>query len=155
MSESATPQDLMGIGQVKVFTPYQTEDGWTVVTPGAESGRRQAQGKKVIALSKVEIRLKSEKDLALCIAHLEASDRRFAMIARNPWDWQKAMYKDLTVRFGVEWYDKDFFSQRKEAYLSPEHASMYSEFGATVNDIRVEHLWTDEEGNVLHAAAQA
>lgn len=40
------PQDLLGIGQPKAFHPYVTDDGWTVVTPGAESGRRQLQGEK-------------------------------------------------------------------------------------------------------------
>lgn len=149
MSNNNSPEDIMGIGQVKVFRPYETDDGWTVVTPGAESGRRQAQGKKVFALSKVEIQLHSEKELAVCIAHLEESDRRFAMINSNPWDWTKAMYRQLAVRFGVEWYDKDFFERRKEAYLSPEHVSLYSQFGATVNDFIVEHYLTDKDGMIV------
>jgi len=152
MNRTAKAEDIMGIGQIKVFRAYDTDDGWTVVTPGAESGRRQAQGKKVHALSKVEIRLQSKKDLAVCIAHLEESDRRFAMINSNPWDWTRAMFKELTVRFGVEWYDKDFFEQRKEAYLSAEHVSMYSQFGATVNDFTVEHYLTDEDGHIICGA---
>lgn len=145
-------EDIMGIGQQDVFQPYVTEDGWTVVTPGAESGRRQAQGKKVYAWSQVEVQLHSKKDLDVCIAHLKESDRRFELNSRNPWDWSIASYKGNTVRFGVEWYDKDFFEERKEAYLNPKHTVMYSHFGATVNDFTVVHYLTKEDGTIVSKA---
>jgi hypothetical protein len=143
---SGTPQDILGIGQVKVFKPYQIEDGWTVVTPGAESGRRQAAGKTVVALSRVEIQLRSQKDLETCIKHLEESDRRFAMIRSNPWDWAKVIQKGLVVRFAVEWYDLKFFQSKKDAYTKPDHAKMYEQFGVTLNEVNVKHFLVDASG---------
>jgi len=139
--------DILGIGQEKVFRPYQIEGGWTVVTPGAESGRRQAARKVVVALSRVEIQLRSQKDLEACIRHLEESDRRFAMIRSNPWDWARVLHKDLVVHFAVEWYELSFFETKKGAYAQADHAKMYQQFGATLNDITVKHFLVDAKGN--------
>lgn len=61
------------------------------------------------------------------------------------------MYKDFTVRFGVEWYDMDFFLKRKHAYQDHDHAKMYAQFGATTADIRVSHYWTTPDGEVMSA----
>ena len=146
MKKDKTPQDILGIGEDGQFKPYQTKDGWTVVTLGAESGRRVAAGKTIVALSKVNIHLKTEMDVHNCIHHLEESDRRFALNNRNPWDWDVAMYKGLTVRFAVEWYDMEFFKNKKSAYLDPQHSKMYLQFGATIDNIIVEHYYVDKDG---------
>ena len=146
------PKDILGIGQKKQFKPYEIEGGWTVVSPGAELERRDARGKKVVALSKVDINLTNDEDVKTCIAHLEESDRRFAMIPSNEWDWQRAMFKGLVVRFNVEWYNVDFFKEKKMAYLDADHSKMYKHFGATIDGIKVEHFLIDKDGNEIEFA---
>lgn len=138
-------RDILGIGQVKAFLPYEDENGWLVVSPGCEE-RRKRNGKHVVALSEVEIRLASENDKEICLRHLEESDRRFSMIDSNPWDWQSVRTQGLKVRFAVEWYDLDFFGARRDAFRDADHAAMYSDFGATLEDLTVRHFIVDNTG---------
>jgi hypothetical protein len=135
MTES--PIDLLGIGFPKEFIPYETEDGWLVILPGEEDGRRG--DKQVYAVSHVEIRLDSTENLTKCIRHLEESDRRLRFMKSNPWDWQRVQIKNNTVRFGVAWYSKEFFEERKDAWFSDQHRRLYLEFGADVDDFTVTH----------------
>lgn len=128
--------DLMGIGYPKDFQPYTRDDGWTVVLPGEESSRGN---KVVVATSDVEIKLASKEDVQKCIKILEESDRRLKLIASNPWNWAPAMYKDNTVKFGVAWYDMDFFNQRKDAWSGKEHTSYYLQFSSKPEDFKVKH----------------
>lgn len=144
--KSIIPVDILGIGLEGSFVPYETNDGWIVVTPGAESGRRTAGGKKLLALSKVEINLDNKKDVEKCIEHLKESDRRFTLNPNNLWDWQSTSFKGTKIRFAVEWYDLDFFSRRKEAYKSTDHAALYSMFGATVQNLKVKHFFINGNG---------
>ena len=138
-------RDILGIGQVESFTPYEDGYGWLVVSPGCEE-RRKRNGKHVVALSEVEIHLRSENDKDICIRHLEESDQRFSMIATNPWDWQSVRTRGLTVRFAVEWYDLNFFRERRDAFQDADHTDMYSDFGTTLDDIAVEHFLVDDTG---------
>jgi hypothetical protein len=131
------PSDVMGIGLQKEFQPYQKEDGWTVVLPGEEDGRRG--DKKVVAVSHVEIRLKSASDLSKCLEHLEESDRRLQMMKSQDWDWQRVETKGNTVRFGVAWYNRSFFENRKDAWQSKQHSNLYTQFGASEQDFTVVH----------------
>ena len=102
-------RDMLGIGQVTTFAPYRDDTGWLVVSPGCEA-RRKRNGKSVVALSEVEIRLDSEDNRDTCLRHLDESDRRFSQIVSNPWDWQSVRTQGLTVRFAVEWYEREFFT---------------------------------------------
>jgi hypothetical protein len=129
--------DIMGIGYQKEFVPYFVEDGWEVVLPGEEDGRRAE--KQLVAISRVEIRLKNDKDLKDCLAHLEESDRRLRLMKSQDWDWQRVMIKDHTVRFGVAWYNRSFFESRKDAWTTPQHVSLYAAFGALPSDFSVTH----------------
>lgn len=128
--------DLMAIGFPKNFEPYTREDGWTVVLPGEEEVRGD---KIVVASSDVEIRLKSSDDVQKCIRILEGSDRRLKLVFSNPWNWGPAMYKGNIIRFGVAWYDLEFFESRKNAWFGDDHRAFYSQFGATVDDFTVNH----------------
>jgi hypothetical protein len=143
--------DIMGIGQPSAFVPYTTDDGWLVILPGEEGGRRQASGKVLRACSKVEITLANKEDLESCIRHLEESDRRFAANTANPWDWQIVKIRDLQVRFGVAWYDLEFFNSKKEAYSDPKHIALYAKFGAKLENFKVEHFIVDDGGNLTAA----
>ncbi|MDI3291997.1 hypothetical protein [Polyangium sp. 15x6] len=151
MQSKELASDVMGIGQPDAFVPYTTEDGWRVILPGEEGGRRQAAGKVLRAFTKVEITLTSKEDLESCVRHLEESDRRFAANTENPWDWAKVMIRDLQVRFGVAWYDLEFFSTKKEAYSDPKHIGLYAKFGATLDNFKVEHFLVDERGQMTAA----
>ena len=138
-------RDMLGIGQVTTFAPYRDDNGWLVVSPGCEE-RRKRNGKSVVALSEVEIRLDSEDNRDTCLRHLDESDRRFSQIVSNPWDWQSVRTHGLTVRFAVEWYERDFFDARREAFQDHNHVAMYSDFGAALADITVEHFLVDGVG---------
>lgn len=146
----AEHRDILGIGQVTAFTPYEDDNGWLVVSPGCED-RRKRNGKCVVALSEVEIRVHSENDRDICLRHLEESDRRFSMINSNPWDWQSVRTYGLTVRFAVEWYDLAFFSTRRDAFQDADHTAMYSGFGATLEDLTVKHFLIDNTGELTPA----
>jgi hypothetical protein len=135
--------NLMNIPQDKIFKPFEIDDGWTVVLPGEE---RRRGDKKVIALTKVEIKLHSDADLYTCLKHLEESDRRFSLIKSNPWDWSRVAIKELKVRFSVVWYDKKFFELHRHAYANPKHLTMYTDFGATLHDFSIQHVFIDNEG---------
>jgi hypothetical protein len=129
--------DLFGIGFPKSFQPYATDDGWMVVLPGEEDGRRG--NKRLVAVTKVHIRLSNRRNLQKCIKHLEESDRRLRLLQTNPWDWQRVEVKDNEVRFGVAWYDRSFFEAKKFAWSDENHTGLYSQFGATKDDFTVEH----------------
>ena len=146
MYDSSEHRDLLGIGQPTPFEPYQDDEGWTVVIPGCEE-RRKKLGKTVIALSKVEIRLNSEAERDTCVRHLEESDRRFAQVASNPWEWAGVRILENTVRFNVEWYEHEFFYARRTAFKDPDHIDMYAQFGATLEQITVAHFLVDQNGN--------
>ena len=92
------------------------------------------------------MRLHSEAGQDRCLRHLEESDRRFALILTNPWEWAPVKYKGLTVRFNVEWYERSFFEARRTAFQDPDHIAMYTQFGATLEDVTVEHVWVNEGG---------
>ena len=146
MQSQELVSDVMGIGQPQAFTPYTTDDGWLVILPGEEGGRRQASGKVLRAFTSVEISLSRKEDLDSCILHLEESDRRFAANTANPWDWAKTLIRGLQVRFGVAWYDLEFFKTKREAYSDPRHLGLYAKFGATLENFKIEHFLVDEDG---------
>ncbi|MDE0000845.1 MAG: hypothetical protein OXQ89_24180 [Rhodospirillaceae bacterium] len=138
-------RDILGIGQVEAFARYKDDCGWLVVSPGCED-RRKRNRKHVVALSEVEIRLRSENGKDICIRKLEESDRRFSMMNTNPWDWQSVRTRSLTVRFAVEWYDLTIFSERRDAFQDTDHIAMYSDFGVTLDEISVTHFLVDDAG---------
>ena len=105
--------------------------------PGEEDGRRGE--KELFAVTRVEIHLSSQENTEKCLRHLEESDRRLRMIKSNPWDWQRVERLGTRIRFGVAWYDRSFFEQRKTAWSDPKHASLYAEFGATPENFKVTH----------------
>lgn len=130
-------RDIMGIGFPKEFVPYEIEDGWVVVLPGEEDGRRG--DKRVVAISHVHIKLFSQEERDECIKHLEESDRRLRLMKSNPWDWQRVMIRDNEIKFGVAWYDRSFFEQKKESWADSSHTQLYSAFGATEDNFSVQH----------------
>ncbi|WP_343703593.1 hypothetical protein [Chitinophaga sp.] len=146
MEDKTRKEDLMGIfNKDEVFQPYTTPDGWTVILPGEEDGRREKYGRKIVAVTEVEIKLTDENSLNICIRELEESDRRIReRSGGGGWDWRKVLVKDFDVRFGVAWYDRGFFESRKEAWANPEHAKIYEKFGAGIENFKVNHQLVEE-----------
>jgi hypothetical protein len=141
MEDKTRYSDIMGIyNSNDLFQPYLTEDGWTVTQPGEEDGRRKKYNKTLVAETKVEIKLKDEESLNICLKELEESDRRIRELSGGgSYDWQKVLVKDLVVRFGVAWYNLEFFEQKKEVWSDPNHASVFKKFGAGIKDFTVSH----------------
>lgn len=122
------------------FEPFVDKEGWTVVLPGEDDGRRIKHGMELIAETKVEIRLKTQSDLLKCIKELEESDRRLRELKVSPpYDWQRVKVRDLVIEFGVSWYDEDFFETRKGIWSSKDHMQLFQKFDVNKEDITVIH----------------
>lgn len=137
--------DLMNIYKGdELFSPYEDDDGWLVILPGEEDGRRERTGKTLVARTLVTIELDNMDDLKRCVVELEESDRRIRELGDgNDWDWQKVKTNERMIKFGVAWYDREFFEQRKEAWSDPTHARMYERFNASPDNFHVEHELVD------------
>lgn len=108
------------------------------ILSGTEAEGRQAEP---YARTHVEISFSDENDLRECVRLLRWSDERLR--ARPDqllrWDWQKTFRDGMTIRFGVNWYERDFFERRKDAFREPTHAVYYSQFGASADDFKIRH----------------
>jgi hypothetical protein len=97
--------------------------------------------RKPYAVTKVEISFKDEASLRTCVRLLRWSDDRLR--ARPDqllrWEWDNSFRHDMTIYFGVNWYDKAFFEKRQNAFMEPQHASYYAYFGARPEDFKMEH----------------
>ncbi|UES60230.1 hypothetical protein GFK91_31440 (plasmid) [Roseibium aggregatum] len=113
--------------------------GWTTILSGEESRRPQSLNK--VAITTVEVDLKSEEDFNRFFEIIKESDRRLSEIPDKEvmYEWVKVRRKGLSIRFGVAWYDQQFFNARKDAYLSNEHSSMFKEFHITSDDLKITH----------------
>lgn len=141
MDTYARKPDLLGVLEVnELFQPYETSDGWTVVLPGEEDGRRKKTGRELVAVTRVQITVPDDEALRRCVHELAESDRRLRELSgKPPYDWQKVMIKGRVVRFGVAWYDREFFEQRNEAFKSAQHANIFAKFAVTPDQLEVEH----------------
>jgi hypothetical protein len=119
-----------------------------IVSLGGETEERRA-GREAIAESHIEMTLATDEAVAVCLAELEASDRRLAERTKkgpcpSPYDWQVVTleHNDAgggTVRFGVAWYEEDFFQEKKDIYLDANHGGLFSKFGVEPSNVKVTH----------------
>ncbi len=58
---------------------------------------------------------------------------------RRFYDWQRAHQEGLTIHFGVAWYDRAFFEERKDAFKSQTHSAIFSQFNASADQFTVAH----------------
>ncbi|MFJ3875921.1 hypothetical protein ACIPW5_00520 [Streptomyces sp. NPDC090077] len=105
-------------------------------------GRRA--GRTVVAQSHCEIDLGSDAALERCVQALRASDERLAELSDGPYDWQRTWVERNgqaggKVVFDVAWYDEEFFQEKKDTFLAPEHLAMYANIGAEEGAVRVTH----------------
>lgn len=96
----------------------------------------------------VEITFSDEDDLRRCVRLLRWSDDRLrARIDQLLlWEWNASFREGMTIYFGVNWYDAEFFERRKDAFREPSHEKFYSQFGATAEDFKMHH---EIEGEVV------
>ena len=115
-----------------------------LVALGGSTLERKA-GRKAVAQSEVSIRLETDEAVEKCLRALEASDVRLAEVPQR-YDWI-AVWKEsvegeagATVRFGVVWYDEEFFTEKKDIYLDKRHLAMFSGYGADESEVEVRHF---------------
>lgn len=115
------------------------DDGWETILVGEET--RRGSNVNRVATTSVELTLRSEEDFDRFFAVLKASDERLSKVPDEAahYDWQMVFRKGLTVRFGVAWYDLEFFMARKDAYLSDQHNSIFDSFNVSTADLKVIH----------------
>ncbi|WP_155253307.1 hypothetical protein [Bradyrhizobium japonicum] len=101
-----------------------------------------APPRKPYARSEVQITFNNERDLRQCVRLLRWSDERLRARPdqRILWDWQMTWREGMTIYFGVNWYNREFFEARKDAFLNPEHQSYYAMFGATADQFKIRHV---------------
>jgi hypothetical protein len=129
--------DVMGI-----IEPSTTERILLLV-PREYTGKDE---RKLVARTSVEIVFEDEAKLLKCVEALRESDEELAKRpdALKMWDWAKTFRVGMTIQFGVNWYDIEFFNQRKDAFKNPKHVAIYEKFGATPAQFKVNHeLLTD------------
>ncbi|MBQ1445000.1 MAG: hypothetical protein IIZ13_14260 [Renibacterium sp.] len=51
------------------------------------------------------------------------------------------------MRFGVVWYDEEFFAEKKDIYLDKRHLAMFSGYGADESEVEVRHFVLAAQAN--------
>ncbi len=110
----------------------------TIVSAGEEFSRRG--DKKLVAISRVSITFDNKEDLDACIKALQESDEQLAKLDRPRYDWQLVYVYEYTISFGVAWYDKKFFEEKKDAFKDPNHSVIFGKFGKVPSDFEVQHF---------------
>jgi hypothetical protein len=92
------------------------------------------------ALTHVTMNFTNEDDIIRCARILQWSDER--MRSRdNPkimWAWKESFRENMVLMFSVGWYSKEFYEANRTAFMDRYHASYYSKFGLTAEDIHTE-----------------
>jgi hypothetical protein len=125
---------------VRSQSHFDVGDGWQVIMSGEDV--RRAKSLQRVAITRAEIAFDSEEDLKKSLEIIKDSDARLSKVPDSEvmYDWQIVRRKGLTVRFGVAWYDQDFFQKRKDAYQSSVHQGIFKQFGVPSQSIRFEHV---------------
>lgn len=90
------------------------------------------------ATTEVEVEFEEEDDLFNCVRLLRWSDERLVKAGASIlWSWNKTIRDGMTIRFAVDWFDKDFFEKRANAINEPSHVSYFSLFRKTADDMKV------------------
>lgn len=110
-----------------------------ILLQGGEFGRRTCT--EAVAISKCKLHLRQRSQIAEC----ERALLQFAEILsrrgdhETQYEWSNVRRKGLTVEFEILWYDLSFFEARKNAYQVGPHRLAFLRFGASVDDLVVQH----------------
>jgi hypothetical protein len=110
-------------------------------TEGADPAPRT-----VYARTQIQITFSNERDLRQCVRLLRWSDDRLRARPdqRILWDWTSSFREGMTIFFGVNWYNREFFEARKNTFNNPEHRGYYAKFGAKPEDFIMNHVIVGE-----------
>lgn len=130
--KSASEKQLDVLAVIDVDKPQRV----LVLDPGEVS--RTA---RMVARTTCEIEFDNEDDLLACIEALRESDAALKLRPESlkAWEWERTFREGMTIVFGVRWYDRAFFEQRKDAFKNDSHRSYYKRFGATPERFKVTH----------------
>lgn len=102
--------------------------------------------KSPVAVTRCSITFNNTENLKKCVEALRISDEALKARPeeRKMWEWNMTVRDGMTIRFGVTWYDYEFFKARKNAFLDNKHAAQYSRFNALPKDIKAQHFVAEE-----------
>ncbi len=125
---------------IKCAGIYNPSNRWKILLPGEEI--RRGKHLQRHAITSAEIKFSNEDNLQKFFEIIKESDDKLSKIPDSEvmYEWQMISRKGLTVRFGVAWLDKDFYSARKDAYMSNLHSKVFKQFNISAKDIRIEHI---------------
>lgn len=102
---------------------------------------RARTGAKLVAVTKCSLKLRSVEFIEAC----ETAFIEFEQILREredneiKYEWENIYRKGLLLTFDVNWYDIEFFQDRKNAYRVGPHAFVFQRFGAVADDFVLRH----------------
>ncbi|PSK95639.1 hypothetical protein CLV63_11472 [Murinocardiopsis flavida] len=119
-----------------------------------EDGDDERRGdKKAIAFSDCRYYCPDEATVRRVIESLRDSDERLRARPEETmlWDWQNTYWEAEsdnpngggTVLLGVAWYDEEFYTDRKDAWLGTMHTRIYQKLGVPMEDVTVTHWRLD------------
>lgn len=99
-----------------------------------------------LAVSCATFSLKSIEDIEPLTKAIEQFEQ--ILNRRTPeevkYEWANIEVNDLSVKMEIYWYDRDFFSDRKEAYLVGAHPFVFQRFGVLAKDVNILHTLSSE-----------
>lgn len=106
---------------------------------GGHFGR--ATGIEPVALSKCTFVVADEIRAGHCISALLQFERylRKRDESSTPYEWANIVHKGLQFELDVLWYDRDFYADRREAFLVGAHPFALERFGCRPADLTVIH----------------
>ncbi|MVU77155.1 hypothetical protein GPX89_07820 [Nocardia sp. ET3-3] len=125
------------------------------VLEGEGPGTPRRGNKSLFAKSECTYYCRTAKIAAAVIDALRDSDERLRSRPEELmlWDWQHTWFRPERgsetgagwVVLGVVWYDPEFYTERRGAYLSRMHTLIYDRLDLTVDDVEVTHYLVDPE----------
>ncbi|MFF2267386.1 hypothetical protein ACFVTZ_03920 [Cellulosimicrobium cellulans] len=105
------------------------------------------QKRQPYARTYVDIDFDDENDLRECVKLLRWSDERLRARPEQmlAWEWTVTYRDGMRISFGVNWYDRAFYEERKDAFREPGHTRFYKMFGASVDSLKMRHEVLDAE----------
>ena len=88
-----------------------------------------------------QIEFDSEENLLNCVKLLKWSDERLQRMPEllNMWCWYKTYREGMNIYFSTWWWNQPYFEERNNAFLERSHQGYLEKFGATQDDVTVEH----------------
>ena len=119
------------------------------VLTGSGSDLARLAGKVPIAKSVCAYYCRDAATAERCVEALRLSDDRLRSRPEEQmlWDWENTWFEPEignlcgggTVLLGVDWFDQEFFDDRRDAWFGRMHTRIYAGLGIPMDDITVTH----------------